>query len=62
MVAEARADSFMDVAGVRVKPAVIEFRDAEARQVYKKTITIQNISPASRKIRFYAPNNKVNLR
>ncbi|XP_075257847.1 cilia- and flagella-associated protein 47-like isoform X3 [Convolutriloba macropyga] len=60
MVAEtSRGGSFMDVADVRVKPAVIEFRDAEARQVYKRTITVQNIGTGSKKIRFFPPNSKV---
>ena len=51
--------AFRDVAGVRLKPAVIKFKDAEAKETHKRTIIVQNIGVESKKIRFFPPSSKV---
>ncbi|XP_078698604.1 cilia- and flagella-associated protein 47-like isoform X8 [Branchiostoma floridae x Branchiostoma belcheri] len=45
-----------DVAGVRINPPVVEFIDIVPNEQYKCTLTVQNISRASKIIKFHAPS------
>ena len=50
-----------DTNGVRIIPRVVEFRDTDVNETYTINITVKNISKASKEIRYYPPQTKVNL-
>lgn len=48
---------YSDVAGVRIIPPVIEFKDTEANDSVRINITVKNVAKASKAIRYYGPQN-----
>ena len=48
-----------DVAGVRIIPPVVEFKDTEVNTVQRMNITVKNVSKTSKSIRYYGPQTKV---
>ncbi len=50
-----------DVAGVRIIPPLVEFKDTEVNTPQQVNITVKNVSKSSKSIRYYGPQSKVSL-
>ena len=48
---------YSDVAGVRITPTNVEFKDTEPNVLRRINITVKNVSKISKSIRYYAPQN-----
>ncbi|XP_069034828.1 cilia- and flagella-associated protein 47-like isoform X2 [Lepisosteus oculatus] len=48
-----------DVLGVRISPPFVEFLDAKAGQLYKASVTVQNISKSGKRLRIHGPLSKL---
>ncbi|KAA0191376.1 hypothetical protein FBUS_01044 [Fasciolopsis buskii] len=53
------SDSYTDLCGVRIRPAVVLVKDATPSSVQKITVTVQNISAHVKMIRIYPPKTKL---
>uniref|UniRef100_UPI00398E85F1 cilia- and flagella-associated protein 47-like isoform X2 n=1 Tax=Pristiophorus japonicus TaxID=55135 RepID=UPI00398E85F1 len=49
----------MDIAGVRISHSVVKFISTEPGEIYRATLTVQNISNNSRLIHIYQPKHKL---
>ena len=50
-----------DIAGVRIIPPTVQFKDTEVKNVYSAHITVKNISKTCKSIRYYGPQTKVSV-
>ena len=48
-----------DVAGVRIIPPLVEFKDCDINTLREVHITVKNVSKTSKNIRYYGPQTKV---
>lgn len=53
-----------DIAGIRIIPPIVEFKDTDANRPksLQINITVKNISKLSKEIRYYGPMSEVRIK